>query len=273
MCKSEHQPIKYIFNSANRYTGTNAKPTFVLPRTVADRNTFLVKSIEIPFNFYNINSTNNVIEWISNTPTSTTSTITAGNYTITELLTEIGSVMTADTDDGGTYTSTKNSKTSKITIAGDAGNFEINWNTNDITKKLATMLGYHDVDSGAATQPFTQYTDSTGASTYTGPNSYFVGVRYLNVHSNLTKYTDYYSKYTTNKTSGISGEGRFDIISKIPLNDSSPGQQIVYRPFQEYIYHLKSTDVIQDVTFEITDQNLDLIDLNGVPWSIELIFE
>ena len=268
MCPDpKNLPLSYVLDSKNRFTGTNAKPSFNLQHALSGYSQFTIKSIEVPYSFYNITSNNNVLNWTSNTPTATVSTIPIGNYNITDLLTEIATQMNADTDDGNTYTATRSTLTNKITIASSA-TFELNF---DLSINLAKLLGFYPSDSSSTIQPFNSVVELTAASTYTASNSYYISPRYINLHSSLTRDTDFYSKYST--TSLISTEGRTNILQKISLNENGFGEQIVFRPFEEYKYHLRSTQNIQDITFELTDEYLNTIDLNGRSFSIEIIFE
>ncbi len=77
-------------------------------------------SAEIPKSSYIINNNNNLMYFEEQTGTRIISTIPVGNYTITDLLTAIGTEMTNDSALGVTYTATLNTLTDKITITSDA---------------------------------------------------------------------------------------------------------------------------------------------------------
>lgn len=268
---------KFIFDSNQRYSGTNTNCTFVIPSPIPLTKSFEISNIEIPHTFYNITSNNNTIRWQDNTPTNNTSTIPAGNYTIDTLLTEIGTQMTADTSDGLTYTATKNDTTKRITITNSGpSNFNLTWDHNTATLNLAKILGFL-LSEGQ--EEFYGDANISGvfpsaSSSYTGGNNYFIAwPRNIYIKSNLGYKTKEHISKALRISSGTANisSSQYNIIRKIPV-ETIYGDTIVEKPqLNTEIYQLKSNSVSQ-IDFQLLDDNLDEIDLHGQSWSIELIF-
>lgn len=262
---------KIILNSANRTSGTAHKCRFVLKNPGIRAKNFYVSKIEIPHSFYNITNRNNKIYWTDDTSTAQISTLTNGNYTIDELLTHIGSVMTTDTlaDTGtATYSASKNINTKKITITNNLlANFSIEWGTNDTTKQLAYDLGFYPTPSAEDTGRPTPITLS-GAATYTANNSYWIGSpKNILISSNLAN-----RAFKPACVSLAKGGGTSNILEQL-LVDSVAGQ-ITTREFINPIsVPINPSNTIFDLDFELLDQEFNSLDLNGREWSIHIVFD
>lgn len=269
---------KYIFDSQNRYSGTNNHCNFVIPSPVLTTKAFEISHIEIPHTMFNINSNNNMIKWSDATPTANTSTIPPGNYSIDELLTEIGTQMTADTSDGLTYTATKTTITKKITITNSGPSvFSLNWDFTPATFQLAKLLGM--TLTGTEAEFYGDFGIAgvfpSSQSSYTGTNNYWSAFpRNVYIRSNLGyKTKEQISRAVVlNSTNNNISQAQYGLIRKIPLN-TVYGDSIVVSPsLNTEIYQFKNSGQISSVDFQLLDDYFNEIDLNGQSWSIEIIF-
>lgn len=262
---------KLILNSANRTYGKPHSCTFVLKGTGIHATSYQVKKIEIPHSFYNITDLNNKIYWTDDTSTAQISTLTNGNYSIDDLLTHIGNVMTTDTlADTGTasYTATRNNTTKKITFTNNLlANFSIEWGTNSITKKLAYDLGFYPSPSSedfGRPDPVTV----SGSSSYTGNNSYWIGTpKNILIKSNLGNRAFKAPCVTLAK-----GGGTSNILEQVLVNTIA-GEITT----QEFINPVKVPmtphNALYEISLELVDEDFNILDLNGREWSIQILFE
>lgn len=259
---------KLILNSNQRTSGKSHCCTFILQNPGIRAKAYEVLKVEVPHSFYNITAANDTIEWTDDTASALTSTLTHGNYSTDELLTHIGTVMTADTIAGGgtaSYTMTKNTITKKITVTNNLGaNFSIEWGTNAVTKQLAWDLGFFPTPSQedrGKPDPITL----TGAGTYTSNNQYWIGTpKNINIKSNLAQLSRSPPAITVMKGGGV-----FSILDQM-LVSTTAGEITVYEPAKTVKVPI-SNNMIFDLTFELLDGDFNGLDLNGRDWSIVLL--
>jgi len=188
---------KYILNSYHRYSGTNNNPTFTLDQPVNAKSVY-VNVVNIPHTFYNIEEDiNDRIVWQASVGTAINSSfIPGGNYTIDELLTEIGEQMTADAvgQDDLVYTATKSDITGKITITNaTTAIFTIIPNTEGFPIHqdepaagfLLYMLGFFEEPSFGT--DVANVIELSGEGSYTGTSSYWLTPPNIYIESNLIK--------------------------------------------------------------------------------------
>lgn len=275
--------IYYVFDSFRRYTGSNQSPFFVVPNSGLKTRAFEIESISVPTTFYNINSTNNQIKWEDTAATSLTTTITPGNYTITELCTAIGAGMTNSEVVGDIYTCTVGTNTQLITIGNGAGTFDILWddssvpfNVNSPTRNLAKLLGFHNQDIAGFQGDEAGTEDLTGLNIYTGQSVYYINTRGVYLRSKLIhKATNMASRRFT-KTLGPTGgtlitDGVNDILKVLP-NNVIQGDVIYYRDFFPTVYYVNEGDSITDINFTLEDDNGQELNLNGQSFYVGLHF-
>ena len=275
----------YHFDSFRRTTFLNEEPTFVIPSSGIYSNSFEIEHINIPTTWYNINSTNNILLWTDTLAASVTTTITPGNYTATELATQLGTQMTADETVGDTYTVTWDTTIQKFTIAGDGGNFTIDfvnaaiqWDKNSPSRNLAKLLGFY-LGTTAITSSGTYFSllqVLNGAATYTGTSVAYINIRNVTIRSNLmNQCIDHTSRTLVTKLTSagtaIVSDGKNDILKILPYNVDQ-GDQIIYRPNFPELYALDKRDGITHVTFKLEDDFGNILNLNGQSWSISLSF-
>jgi len=226
-------------DSRDRNTDAYANPnTFKIDLNTTYKNVYCIELISaiIPKSEYVINSNNNVIYFSENGGSEISATISEGNYTIDELVTEIGTVMTnasAISGSSWTYTASVNSKTNKITItSGNPANlFELYFNggTEKYSNTERTVYKQYSVGTVIG---FTK-TDLSGTYTYTGTNQYN-----LNGETYILLKLDNIGNLSGTETSKNSISGSF---TKINLNTTQNDFKY-YNNKEEYIskYELSS---------------------------------
>ncbi len=236
-----------IVNSDARTSGTSTNFIYRLNRTVNRIVEIIIDSIEVPYSFYAINSTNNVLTFNNG---ANSITLTPGNYNGSNLCSEIITQMDAEFP-GQSPTAVYSIITSKITI-GKSIAFTIDaFDAGDLTPStLAPLLGF-TVDTASATSV-------TGATV-----ANISGAEYLLVRSTyLTNLLNTKTVYANNTYQNV--------LMHLPISEG-PGNIIIYRPEwaikTNYKASIKSTDSID---FQLTDKNGNVIDLNGLSWSIQL---
>lgn len=268
---------KYIFDSSLRYTGTNNSPKFTIPNVgITEANWFYVNRINIPHTFYNITSLNNQWHWTDNNSADIVSTIPVGNYTIDEILTELGAQMSADTTDGATYSCSRSARTNKVSITNTSGaTFAVRYVFS--SHNLHKLLGFFEAET--AEGQF--YGDSNriqalpAAVTQTANDTYYAGVRHIFVKSNIGLQVNNYRSGTIGsiyKSQWSIEQGRQDILFHLPVESSYGGvetYELQGPPVKLYL----NNNTLSDITFELLyDEDYLPLDLNGRPWSIELVF-
>jgi len=192
---------------------------------------FSVNSAVIPASFYNINSINNRIRI-----GSTTYTISAGNYNITELITAIN----AQTNTAVLVSVAYNSITNKTTITNNGGTSQV------ITLSLSPLLW---VLGFARTSTITL----TTLTSSTGPNCVnLLTVPRIFIRSSAIDAGNY-SDETESQ----------DVLAVIP-NTACINGVIHYTNFNG-IKHLVELQNLSNFDIFITDDERNEIDFNGVP--------
>lgn len=232
-----------IIDSRLRDNGTVSNFTYSLKWPIAQPNSFAVESVQLFNTAYTINDYNYMFYWTDSASVAHNSTLTKGNYTATSLASHIQTIMnTEDTSAGDTYTVTVPSVSGKMTIANDTNNFQLRFNTT--TNSVAKTLGFTE-------------TAKTGAQTYTGDNVVKLNTRYYLIYGDVGIQNTYSANELTN------------ILAYVP-NNVNFGDMIDYQP--ELAKSFKVTEKeLSRLKIYIKDDNGNLVDLNGVDWSMNII--
>lgn len=103
---------------------------------------FKVLSYDIPFGWYPVNSRNNNIRFSESAGGGTvTATLTPGNYTVAQMMTELKARLEGASPNTLTYTCTANSSTGKVTISASAGEFTLYFSQNPLSN-ASQLLGF-----------------------------------------------------------------------------------------------------------------------------------
>lgn len=213
-----------VLNSDKTYTINGYVPS-------AKNVRIRINNFIIPYSFYTINSYNNTL-LITITPTTSTITVPIGNYTIVTLCAQIQTLLKVV---DATFTCTYAALTNKITIAR-TGNFTINGSTSTINK----IIGFN-------------YSDKTGAATYTGDYCFKLSPRFITVHG----------KNISDFTHNMNTNGADSYFETIPVNTSS-GNQINYVNQFPTNFGIDDNKNLNNEVLWFKDDDGNMLDFNGV---------
>lgn len=250
-------------DSFERTIGTVNEPIFIFQRDIHEVQGLKVIAAEIPFSYYVFNSTNNTFILTEITPPGAgvplTVTMNVGNYTSTTLAIELERALEA----AGVldYTVTFDSATLKYTISTTGGeDFSLTFGSSTdlgITNPrlwLGFPAGVSTSTAGVLVAP--------NAAHVSGPDYLLLCSKRLGLLTNETF-----------KRGALAQSG--PILAKIPVN-VNPGGIILYTdPDIEKYFDVDAT-VISDVDFFIAwgtaDGGLQLLDFNGLSFSLKVVF-
>ncbi len=202
------------------------------------------ENIKIATSFYNINLTNNVLnidEFNGATTFNLSITIPQGNYTISELMVDVQTLLNTNTGQANTYTLLYDVKTGLVNIAFTGGSTDITVLT---TGGIAKILGF------SVQQVIT--TNGSGdilAATHT--------IRYINIFSSLPV-SNYYS-----------AQGLQKVIGKVPIIETR--YQFNFFPNdQGYLTQINS-ESFHDIQTVLRDGDNRQMQMNGIDFSYDLV--
>ena len=241
----KHKYQEVNINSYDRISGTATNFNIDLPNGVIPKKIGLIRAV-IPNSWDVINSTNNTIDLVEGA-LSATITIPIGSYTTdafeTALKAEIISAGFTNT-----YAVNGDESTHKLTISAD-GAFSILFESGSSTSTTcADIMGFEKIDY-------------TGESTYTGTYVYnFSGANQL--YMKLTNATNY--------DFGVISSNVLDtnILAFIPITENSGGT-IFHNSGTAFanVSFFNCADFTNTMTFKLSFENDEDIDLNGQEWS------
>jgi hypothetical protein len=247
--------IQAVVNSARRLntggTETSSNFTYQFNRSFSRVTEILIQSIQFPFTFYAINSTNNKL--IIERGTTNTITIPPGNYTATSLIATLNVILNNATYGGfpgETFVVTFSTIYLKFTITN--GNpFRIISETTNPLSTFAKHLGFRN--------------DSIlGLSCVGDSAANLVGPQYIRIKSKFfSAPTQHKPLYADNSYS--------DTLFILPINAGfgsfiSTDIQVPIR--LTYKFSVNDTDIID---FQIVDENGNELNLNGNDWSMYMV--
>lgn len=197
----------------------------------------------IPYSFYNVNVTNNILKYVMRLPdTSTTAvqtiTLPYANYNITTLIAKLLQLM-----DSG-FSITYNSSTNKVNITHNANTF---WFVSGTT--CGELIGLNEIFPSVETN---NWLSDVSINLFT--------IRNIQVSSSNFIMNNICSA-TPNKAS---------IITSIPITVNM-GSIINYRNINNISSLIHEITNINNLHVQLLDQDGDLLDLNGLHWSINLL--
>lgn len=247
-----------------RTNGTNNNPSFHFYKNVdfqkANIKEYYMKihNIQLPVSFYQINSNYNTLKISERNAGDTvidnfTITITPGNYTVTELASEIETKLNASSVQTNTYSVTQDDKTGKLNISYTGGG--------------SANVDIKSFNDGSTANPIIgagEYNSSTGTTDITP------GGKDLPLHYNLN-----FISYVSLETNIVS-HNHLDVNSirnvgvRIPITEAR-GDVVNFNNNDGYLVRIKKNS-ISDIQFKLIDPYRKEIDLNGVPFSCQIVF-
>lgn len=223
---------------------------------------FKIISAEIPFSYYLFNTRNNVFTLTESTTGAVQVTITPGNYTSSQMITELNTQFLAVAS--SLYTVTYSSTTQKFTVTSDGANANASF-----TLTFGTAGGTTNTDA----HWFLGFNSGVNASTLLvleSPNVILLsGPNYIYINSqNQGQLTN---NILPTGAENLGGGNRGPQMAKVPVT-SGPGSIIFYNdPAPEYWFNVGFIDVLQTMDFYLTLGNFaHPIDLNGLSFQIKL---
>lgn len=219
-----------------------------------------LENILIPNSYYDVNATNNVFRVIETAGTFNV-TIAPGNYTISELLTELetgldtGSAASGDTN---TYTLVYDDITNKVDITFVAGGTStIDTIANGST--LSFLLGFSKQDTATITGGDTTNVLVAGVAT-TAPNCVDLHtISYILVESSLTS-QNYYDE-----------DGQIHIGVRVPMMADRNEIQF-FANHNGHLTRINNKGPLSEIGFTLKDEFDNILDLCEVDWSCEVNF-
>ena len=241
-----NETINLFLNSktANKYIDNNTSDCiFYMPVIQIPKHRKVYCSVQIamvPHSFYNINSTNNTLKYTINGGGEQTLNITVGNYNVNTLMTFITSSIS-------NLTITYSSSTNKLTFTHSLYDF-----TFESTSTCFEAIGFTDGYTYSSTSSV--LTSDISLNLFTTRNIYVCSDNFQINNINNS---------TPNKT---------NILCSIPI-DASHHSMISYsnvygvRNMIHHVYNLTQLHI------KLTDQDGNVLNLNGCHWSITLLLE
>jgi hypothetical protein len=238
------------FDSQFRSAGTNDAPIFYLEQRLTNVHMVELRKVMMPNTDYPVNDNTNSIIWRDSLGVSIVSNIANGSYTIAEMLTAIGDIMTTETSDTFTYEASVNPGTFKIIIRHLAGGVNP-WNLDGGT--LLPLIGQ---EAGVSDTNGIKF----GVNVYdmSGPN--YVLIRSPDLVMGSTDFSHFAgpntgSTNTTNVLEAVYKTGNFGTSVLADYNTK------LRQPFH---------GVLSSCEFSLTYPDGKTVDLNGRPWMVEL---
>ncbi len=237
------EKIQLILNSkrANQYLNGTTDCIFTVPNiTIKKRHRASISVIDavIPYSFYNINDTNNILNYkVNSIPYSLI--ITKANYNINTLIT----YLTSQLQPG--FSINYSSATNKITFTHSSLEFSFLSSST-----CFELIGFEDNVTYSSTS---QVLIST-----IGIN--FFTIRNLQISS---------SNFILNNINSVT-PNKASIITSIPI-DSQMGSIINYKNINDITSIIHEIHNLTNLHIQLLDQDGDLLNLNGLHWNINLL--
>ena len=215
-------------------------PGLVKPEQYITGIQFQLLDAQLPVSFYNINYTNNTLNYQLS---SVNYTITAdvGNYNFNSLATQLVAKFLAN---GHIFTIKINKQNGIITIATPATNFILQ--VSSMFSVLGLLLSNHISSSFSLTADY--------------PLN-LLGITKIKIQSvNLSSYN-----------ADSSNSGNSNNIGLIPVDQPSFGL-IVFENKSSSKFDLRNNQ-IDEIDLQITDQNNNLINFNNIDWNLTILIE
>lgn len=221
-----------------------------------------LEDITIPKTFYDIDATNNTFIVLEEDGTATatydtlTVTVPPGNYTITELLTQIESDLDTNTNNGNAYTLSYDDITNKITIefddnGGGSPSLDVIIDTIANGSTINDPLGVGKTSPTLLDVPITLLNNTPQEMTYTVD---------LDTKSYIAIETD------------ITSSNFYDLGSQSYIGATVPvnvgrNEKVYHEAHDGFLNLINSKGPIATVGYRLHDEFENTINLNGAEWS------
>lgn len=234
--------VLYI-DSAQRSTGSSVDFTLNLGSSISKVLEVEVIGAEIPYTFYGVTANNNALAWTAGA-TAYRALVAPGNYTVSKFVTALVAAMTAEQ---AGWTVTYSAQTYKLTFQ----------HATPFTLDLVNALGATTMSSVIG-----QTAATALATTTVMPNSLNIsGPRYLLIKSRaLTR---------PKITRPFLNQSQDDVLYKVSIQ-GGPGDILVEKNTYPNLLRYGVRQTIKNIDFQLTDDQGNLVDLNGQDWSLSV---
>lgn len=245
------ESVTWVINSRSRLnpnTSTSTNFKFSVNKNINRITKVNVASVQIPFTYYAINSSNNKLTFNGGIVSIQ---ISPGNYNISSLILELTNKINTAFNDNTTSITYSNS-TFKLTIS--RGTAFIVDSANDIAAStLASNLGFR------VSSPSNLSATSDSSINLSGP-------KYITIDS-------IYLTRLLNTRMIYSDDSLSDTLAVVPV-DVSPGDTITTSKVTNTVMLGKKTKILSTdiIDISIKDEYRNILDLNGNDISIQIVF-
>ncbi len=228
-------------NATKFYNGTcNSYVEFTMPviEIPTECTIYLsVSHVSIPYSFYNVNTNNNMLSY-SIGSTLYTVYIPVGNYTTSNLLTTLKSILSP-------FTISYSGITNKFTFTHPTNDFIFNYSTNSVSSTCLGLLGFSNNYHSSSVRVLTSD---------------------LMVNLCPTRCVCISSSFLTQSIATIAPFAN-TILCSIPIS---------VNPFTNITWSNNgcktnlNTNIFSSIIIKLTDQDGNVLDFNGINWSISL---
>lgn len=235
--------VLYI-DSGHRTSGISENFSITLATPITKVIECEIIGSEIPYTFYALNSTNNVLCWTSSSGTTYSCTVPVGNYGITNYIALLQSNMNAQMSG---FTITYLHAQYQLSFANTTA-FRLDLVNASGTSTIASQLG---LSAPAPLTGFGTVVNPTGVINIGGP-------RYLMITS---------ARLTQPKiTRPFLNSSQANVLYKMQIT-GSPGDILIDKNTYSNLLKYGVRQTVQTIDFQLTDDQGALVSLNGQPWS------
>lgn len=235
--------IVLYLDSKFRTSGTTTDFSITLASGVNKVLEAEIIGAEIPYTFYGVTVNNNRLVWTGN-GVPYMCTVTPGNYTVNQFVTALQTSMNAQQSG---WTIVYSARTYKLTFANAAA-FTIDLTNASGTTTMQRVVG---LSAPTVTSTSATMTDAVNVS----------GSRYLLIKSRaLTR---------PKITRPFLNSAQDDVLYKVSIQ-GGPGSILVEKNAYPNLLRYGVRQVIKTIDFQLTDDQGNVIDLNGHDWSMSV---
>jgi hypothetical protein len=238
--------LVYI-NSKDRTYGTNEEFTTVFESPITGVTQGEIISIEIPYTFYTVNHTNNVLVVnLNNDLNDYVVTIPSGSYGISMFTQVLQGLLENDVDPD--FLVLYNRQTFKITITNANRAFRFKGEGTTMADLVGLIIGENFPADG-----------STVNTALMPKTINLAGTKYVFIKSVRLVRPNVYRPYSNSE--------RDDILYKLSVT-GNPGEVMVDKVNLPDLFKYGVRQSIGEMDFKLVDEYGDVLDLNNQPWSL-----
>jgi hypothetical protein len=237
----KNERVSIFIDSKDKTSGSTENFEIKLEKKIDRVLSVEIVSVEIPYSFYTINSSNNIFKFTDNTPTIYTVTITPGNY---DAITFASTLQTAMNLLMAGFTVSYSITTYKLSFS-NASQFNILYSTSTIAEPIGLTA------DSTLTTSFT----CQGTINLSGPN-------YIVIESTALS--------NPRVTKAFLSSAPSSAIYKMVVS-TGPGTTLIEKNVFLNPISFGARQGIQTIDLVLKDPNGTVLDLNGQRWSMTIV--